>query len=51
MLPALFIPLMNGSGYYALFSCMPTFMSSELRDGHAATTPTEYRAGKYRTHG
>ncbi|MEU9155909.1 MFS transporter [Streptomyces sp. NPDC048417] len=30
MLLALFIPLMNGSGYYVLFSYMPTFMSSEL---------------------
>lgn len=30
MLLALFIPLMNGSGYYVLFGYMPTFMSSEL---------------------
>lgn len=30
MLLALFIPLMNGSGYYVLFSYMPTFMSKEL---------------------
>ncbi|MFI0816793.1 MFS transporter [Streptomyces sp. NPDC021098] len=30
MLLALFIPLMNGSGYYVLFSYMPTFMSTEL---------------------
>ena len=30
MLLALFIPLMNGSGYYVLFTYMPTFMSSEL---------------------
>lgn len=28
---ALFIPLMNGSGYYVLFTYMPTFMSKELR--------------------
>ncbi|MER7083265.1 MFS transporter, MHS family, proline/betaine transporter [Saccharopolyspora kobensis] len=28
---ALFIPLMNGSGYYVLFAYMPTFMSTELR--------------------
>jgi MHS family proline/betaine transporter-like MFS transporter len=27
---ALFIPLMNASGYYVLFTYMPTFMSSEL---------------------
>jgi MHS family proline/betaine transporter-like MFS transporter len=33
MLLALFIPLMNGSGYYVLFSYMPTFMSSELGFG------------------
>jgi MHS family proline/betaine transporter-like MFS transporter len=33
MLLALFIPLMNGSGYYVLFSYMPTFMSSELDFG------------------
>jgi MHS family proline/betaine transporter-like MFS transporter len=30
MLLALFIPLMNGSGYYVLFTFMPTFMSSDL---------------------
>ncbi|MCX5602144.1 MFS transporter [Streptomyces phaeochromogenes] len=30
MLLALFIPLMNGSGYYVLFSYMPTFMNTEL---------------------
>lgn len=30
MLLALFIPLMNGSGYYVLFTYMPTFMSKEL---------------------
>lgn len=30
MLLALFIPLMNGSGYYVLFGYMPTFMSTEL---------------------
>lgn len=30
MLLALFIPLMNGSGYYVLFSYMPTFMNAEL---------------------
>ena len=30
MLLALFIPLMNGSGYYVLFSYMPTFMNKEL---------------------
>lgn len=29
MLLALFIPLMNGSGYYVLFSYMPTFLKSE----------------------
>jgi MHS family proline/betaine transporter-like MFS transporter len=33
MLLALFIPLMNGSGYYVLFSYMPTFMSKELDFG------------------
>ncbi|MBA6440441.1 MULTISPECIES: MFS transporter [Streptomyces] len=33
MLLALFIPLMNGSGYYVLFSYMPTFMSGELHFG------------------
>ncbi|QUH02276.1 MFS transporter [Saccharopolyspora erythraea] len=27
---ALFIPLMNGSGYYVLFAYMPTFMTKEL---------------------
>ncbi|GAB3970544.1 MFS transporter [Actinoallomurus acanthiterrae] len=30
MLLALFIPLMNGSGYYVLFTFMPTFMSGNL---------------------
>jgi MHS family proline/betaine transporter-like MFS transporter len=30
---ALFIPLMNGSGYYVLFTYMPTFMSKELHFG------------------
>ena len=30
MLLALFIPLMNGSGYYVLFTYMPTFMNTEL---------------------
>ena len=30
MLLALFIPLMNGSGYYVLFTYMPTFMESSL---------------------
>lgn len=30
---ALFIPLMNGSGYYVLFAYMPTFMSTELQFG------------------
>jgi MHS family proline/betaine transporter-like MFS transporter len=30
MLLALFIPLMNGSGYYVLFGYMPTFMNTEL---------------------
>jgi MHS family proline/betaine transporter-like MFS transporter len=30
MLLALFIPLMNGSGYYVLFTFMPTFMSGTL---------------------
>ncbi|MEU4223797.1 MFS transporter [Nonomuraea sp. NPDC026600] len=30
MLLALFIPLMNGSGYYVLFSYMPTFMNTQL---------------------
>ncbi|GAA4629510.1 MFS transporter [Actinoallomurus vinaceus] len=30
MLLALFIPLMNGSGYYVLFTFMPTFMSGDL---------------------
>ena len=29
MLLALFIPLMNGSGYYVLFSYMPTFLKSK----------------------
>ena len=29
MLLALFIPLMNGSGYYVLFSYMPTFLKSQ----------------------
>ena len=29
MLLALFIPLMNGSGYYVLFSYMPTFLKGE----------------------
>jgi MFS transporter, MHS family, proline/betaine transporter len=29
MLLALFIPLMNGSGYYVLFSYMPTFLASK----------------------
>lgn len=29
MLLALFIPLMNGSGYYVLFSFMPTFLKGE----------------------
>ncbi|MGI6878061.1 MFS transporter [Microbacterium sp. gxy059] len=29
MLLALFIPLMNGSGYYVLFSFMPTFLESD----------------------
>jgi len=33
MLLALFIPLMNGSGYYVLFAYMPTFMSKELAFG------------------
>ncbi|MEU5593971.1 MFS transporter [Streptomyces sp. NPDC020298] len=33
MLLALFIPLMNGSGYYVLFTYMPTFMSTELHFG------------------
>jgi MHS family proline/betaine transporter-like MFS transporter len=33
MLLALFIPLMNGSGYYVLFTYMPTFMSKELDFG------------------
>ncbi|MDQ0751878.1 MHS family proline/betaine transporter-like MFS transporter [Streptomyces africanus] len=33
MLLALFIPLMNGSGYYVLFSYMPTFMNTELHFG------------------
>ncbi|MFD4249125.1 MFS transporter [Amycolatopsis thermoflava] len=33
MLLALFIPLMNGSGYYVLFTYMPTFMSKELHFG------------------
>jgi MHS family proline/betaine transporter-like MFS transporter len=28
---ALFIPLMNGSGYYVLFAYMPTFMTKELK--------------------
>ena len=28
---ALFIPLMNGSGYYVLFAYMPTFMNKELK--------------------
>lgn len=28
---ALFIPLMNGSGYYVLFAYMPTFMNKELQ--------------------
>ena len=31
MLLALFIPLMNGSGYYVLFTYMPTFMSKVLK--------------------
>jgi MHS family proline/betaine transporter-like MFS transporter len=31
MLLALFIPLMNGAGYYVLFSYMPAFMSSSLK--------------------
>jgi len=31
MLMALFIPLMNGSGYYVLFTYMPTFMSKVLK--------------------
>jgi len=31
MLLALFIPLMNGSGYYVLFTFMPTFMTKNLR--------------------
>jgi MFS transporter, MHS family, proline/betaine transporter len=31
MLLALFIPLMNGSGYYVLFAYMPTFMTKELK--------------------
>ncbi|WP_326692100.1 MULTISPECIES: MFS transporter [unclassified Streptomyces] len=30
MLLALFIPLMNGSGYYVLFTFMPTFMTNTL---------------------
>ena len=30
MLLALFLPLMNGSGYYVLFTYMPTFMKSAL---------------------
>ncbi|QYN33676.1 MFS transporter [Pseudonocardia sp. DSM 110487] len=30
MLLALFLPLMNGSGYYVLFAYMPTFMKSSL---------------------
>jgi MFS transporter, MHS family, proline/betaine transporter len=30
MLLAVFLPLMNGSGYYVLFSYMPTFMKSSL---------------------
>lgn len=30
MVLALFIPLMNGSGYYVLFTYMPTFMSKVL---------------------
>ncbi|MFD1538299.1 MFS transporter [Nonomuraea guangzhouensis] len=30
MLLALFIPLMNGSGYYVLFTYMPTFMNTQL---------------------
>ena len=34
MLLALFIPLMNGSGYYVLFTYMPTFMSKELHFGN-----------------
>lgn len=33
MLLALFIPLMNGSGYYVLFAYMPTFMNKELHFG------------------
>lgn len=33
MLLALFIPLMNGSGYYVLFTYMPTFMNKELEFG------------------
>ena len=38
MLLALFIPLMNGSGYYVLFSYMPTFLKSQqiaLQHGQA----------------
>ncbi|MGK3647136.1 MFS transporter [Pseudarthrobacter enclensis] len=31
MLLALFIPLMNGAGYYVLFSYMPAFMTSSLK--------------------
>ena len=37
MLLALFIPLMNGSGYYVLFSYMPTFLKGDndrLLDRH-----------------
>src|SRR5699024_5943114 len=30
MVLALFIPLMNGSGYYVLFSFMPTFLEGDL---------------------
>jgi MFS transporter, MHS family, proline/betaine transporter len=30
MLLALFLPLMNGSGYYVLFAYMPTFMKNSL---------------------
>jgi MFS transporter, MHS family, proline/betaine transporter len=30
MLLAVFLPLMNGSGYYVLFTYMPTFMKSSL---------------------
>ncbi|MGC7100939.1 MFS transporter [Amycolatopsis lurida] len=33
MVLALFIPLMNGSGYYVLFTYMPTFMNKELDFG------------------